>query len=104
MIADLYDLKALIAGLLPKVSIQLNQREREGFIIAADVLANGKPIGVLAQLTPARCRAIDSTQPIYVAELDIKKIQSLSSGIEPVHELPQFPVQAETRPWKLHSR
>lgn len=90
-LADLYDLKAVIESILPKTSIQLKQRERDGFILSADVLANDKPIGVFAQLSPARCREIDSNSPIYVAELDLKKLQQISTGINKVSDLPQFP-------------
>ncbi len=90
-VSDLFDLKAIISALLPKALIQLKQRDRDGYIIAADVLADGKPLGVFAQLTPARCRELDSTNPIYVAELDLKKLQQLNTGIQKVDELPQFP-------------
>lgn len=90
-ISDLFDLKAIISALLPGVSIQLKVREREGFILSADVLADDKPCGVFAQLSPARCRELDSSSPIYVAELDIKKFQQLSTGERKVSELPQFP-------------
>ncbi|MFC5051100.1 phenylalanine--tRNA ligase subunit beta [Rubritalea spongiae] len=90
-IVDLYDLKAVIAAALPKAVVQLKERKREGFILAADVLADGKPIGAFAQLTPARCRAIDANNPVYVAELDLVKLQQLATGIEKVDPLPQFP-------------
>jgi len=90
-IADIFDLKAVIGSLVPQVNIQLSPRDRDGFIIAADIQANGKPIGVLAQLTPNRCREIDSTSPIYVAEIDVKKLQTLAKGVQPVNDLPQFP-------------
>ncbi len=90
-ISDLYDLKAIISSLIPNANIQLKQRDRDGFILSADVLANDKPIGVFAQLTPARCRELDSNSPIHVAELDLKKLQQLSTGITKVSELPQFP-------------
>jgi phenylalanyl-tRNA synthetase beta chain len=89
--ADLYDLKAIITAILPKAIVQLKERKREGFILAADVLADGKPIGAFAQLTPARCRAIDAGSPVYVAELDLAKLQQLATGIEKVDPLPQFP-------------
>ncbi len=89
--ADLYDLKAVISALLPNVAIQLKPRERDGFILSADVLADEKPLGVFAQLSPARCRELDSIAPIYVAELDIKKMQQLSTSVSKVSELPQFP-------------
>ena len=90
-VADLFDLKAVISALLPNATIQLKVRDRDGFILSADVLANDKPLGVFAQLSPARCRELDSTAPIYVAELDIKKMQQLSTGVSKVSELPQFP-------------
>jgi len=90
-ISDLFDLKAVIQALLPKVSIQLNKRDREGFILCADVLAEGKPIGAFAQLSPARCRELDSNKPIYIADLDLKKMQQLATGVDKVSELPQFP-------------
>lgn len=90
-IADLYDLKAVIEALLPKAKVQLKQRDRDGFILAADVLADEKPLGVFAQLSPARCRELDSNSPIYVAELDLKKLQQISTGEYKVKDLPQFP-------------
>ena len=91
MALDLFDLKATLQNLIPKVTLQFQQRDREGFIISADVLANGKPIGIVAQLAPSRCREIDATFPIFLAELDIKKIQQLATLSEKVSELPQFP-------------
>lgn len=90
-ISDLYDLKAVIDAILPKAKIQLKERKHEGFILVADVLADGKPIGAFAQLTPARCRAIDANNPVYVAELDLAQLQQLATAIEKVDELPQFP-------------
>ena len=90
-IADLFDLKSIISSLLPNAVIQLKPRAREGFILAADVIADGKPLGVFAQLSPGRCRELDSTTPIYVAELDLKKLQQLSTASHKVDELPQFP-------------
>lgn len=90
-IADLFDLKAVVAAILPKAKVQLKERKRDGFVLAADVLADGKPIGAFAQLTPARCRAIDANNPVYVAELDLAKLQQLATGIEKVDPLPQFP-------------
>lgn len=90
-ITDLFDLKAVLEALLPGVSVQLKSRDRDGFILAADVLADGKPIGVFAQLSPARCRELDATAPIYVAELDLAKLQKLNTELHKVSELPQFP-------------
>lgn len=90
-IIDGFDVKAVISSLLPNTEIQMNPRERKGFIIAADIQCNGKPVGVFAQLCPAKCRELDSSTPLYLAELDLKKCQQLSKGISQVDELPQFP-------------
>ncbi len=88
---DAFDLKGVISALLPDRDIQLNPREREGFVLAADIQCEGKPIGAFAQLTPAKCRELGSGSPIYLAELDVKKCQSIACGTAQVDDLPQFP-------------
>lgn len=90
-VSDLYDLKAVISALLPKAKIQLKQQDREGYILCANVLADDKPIGVFAQLSSSRCRDLDSTKPIYVAELELAKLQQLATGLDKVEDLPHFP-------------
>ena len=88
---DAFDTKAAIEALMPNKEIQFVQRQRDGFIIAADIQCGGKPIGVFAQLSPAKCRDLGIDTPIYLVELDLKKCQQLSEGIKQVDELPQFP-------------
>lgn len=88
---DLYDLKGLIAGLLPNQIIRFAAREREGFALACDIKAGAQNIGVFARLSPARERALDFESPVYVAELDLGKLRKLLAGIEHVEDLPQFP-------------
>lgn len=88
---DAFDAKAAVAALLPNKEVQLSPREREGFILAADVLCDGKPVGVFAQLSPAKCRELGSDSPIYLVELDIKKCQQFCAGADHVDDLPQFP-------------
>lgn len=88
---DAFDAKAAIEALMPNKEIQFVQRERDGFIIAADIQCEGKPIGVFAQLKPAKCRDLGTDSPIYLIELDLKKCQQLNTGIRQVDELPQFP-------------
>lgn len=88
---DAFDTKAAIEAVMPNKEIQFVQRQRDGFIIAADIQCGGKPIGVFAQLSPAKCRDLGIDTPIYLVELDLKKCQQLSEGIKQVDELPQFP-------------
>lgn len=88
---DAFDVKAVLAKLLPQQELQFNPRQRESFILAADILCGGKPIGAFAQLSPAKCRELGSEDAIYLVELDVKKCQQLSEGIAQVDDLPQFP-------------
>jgi phenylalanyl-tRNA synthetase beta chain len=89
--ADLYDLKGLIAALVPNKTIRFAPRERDGFALGCDIKADDQTIGVFARLLPSRERALDFTSPVYVAELDLGKIRKLLNGIEHVEDLPQFP-------------
>ena len=88
---DGFDVKAAITALLPNTDIQFKPRERDGFILAADILCEGKPAGAFAQISPAKCRELDSNTPLYLVELDLKKCQQLTQTIKQVDELPQFP-------------
>jgi len=89
--ADLYDLKGLIAALVPGKTIRFAPRDRDGFALACDVKADDQNIGVFARLLPDRERELDFTAPAYVAELDLSKLRKLLAGIEHVADLPQFP-------------
>ena len=88
---DLYDLKAAIQALLGGNTIQFSPRPREGFLIAGDIQLNGKPIGTYAQVLPSRARELDCPTPLYLAELDLKKVLALAKDFFQVEALPQFP-------------
>jgi len=89
--ADVYDLKAVVAALLPGKTIQLAARERSGFALGVDIQADGQPVGTLAALRPARCRELDFTCPVFVAELDLARLSKVAARLEFVSELAQFP-------------
>ena len=88
---DLYDLKAAIQNALGGRTIQFTLRPRDGFLLSGDIQLNGKPIGTFAQVAPSRAREIDFKAPIYLAELDQKKILGLTPDMFQVEPLPQFP-------------
>jgi phenylalanyl-tRNA synthetase beta chain len=60
-------------------------------LLAGDISVDGKNLGVYAQLSPARCRAIDLDAPAFVAEIDLPKLLPLTSKRLPAEPLPQFP-------------
>ena len=90
-IADPFDLKGLVAALIPGASIRFSPKDREGFAIACDIRAVDQSVGVFARLLPSRERELDFNTPVFVAELDLGKVRKLLKGIEHVAELPQFP-------------
>jgi phenylalanyl-tRNA synthetase beta chain len=89
--ADLYDLKSIIAALLPAAKIQFVPKERPGFALAAEIQADGQGIGVFARLKPSRERELDLSSAVFMAELDLSKLRKLRSGITHAEPLPQFP-------------
>ncbi|MEO0018097.1 MAG: hypothetical protein RLZZ522_1380, partial [Verrucomicrobiota bacterium] len=89
--ADLYDLKAILAALLGNREITFTPRDRDGFVLAADIKVDGQNVGVFARLAPARERELDLTHPVYIAELDLTKLRKLLAGPAQVADLPQFP-------------
>ena len=88
---DLYDLKAVIQAALGGRAVQFSTRPRDGFLLAGDIQLDGKPIGAFAQILPSRARELGFKAPIYLAELDQKKILSLAKDMFQVDPLPQFP-------------
>jgi len=88
---DLYDLKGTIQAALGGATVQYSPRPRDGFLLAGDIQLDGKPIGTYAQLLPSRTRELGFSAPLYLAELDLKKILGLSKDMFQVDALPQFP-------------
>ena len=71
---NIYDLKAAIESIFGGQAVQFSIRPREGFLLCGDIQLDGKPIGTYAQLLPSRAREIGFKSPIYLAELDQKKV------------------------------
>ncbi|MES2995239.1 MAG: phenylalanine--tRNA ligase subunit beta [Verrucomicrobiota bacterium] len=89
--SDLYDLKGVLAALLPGRKIRFAPKERAGFALACDIKAGDQNVGVFARLLPARERKLDFDGPVFLAELDLAKLRRLLAGTTQVDELPQFP-------------
>ncbi len=89
--ADLYDAKAVLSALLPNQEITLKPKDREGFVLSAEIKAGEQTIGVFARLAPSRERQLDLGSPTFVAELDLAKLRKLTVGPAHAADLPQFP-------------
>ncbi|MES2706885.1 MAG: phenylalanine--tRNA ligase subunit beta [Verrucomicrobiota bacterium] len=90
-IADAADLRGLLEALAPGLSVKLKPVKSDRLLIAAQVIVNGKPVGLCGQVHPARVRAIDARHPIHVAELDLALLQKAVSREVKFEEIPRFP-------------
>ena len=90
-LTNAFDLKGILASLLPGVEVQLSPVKPGNFLLNAQVVANGKTIGSFAQLSLSRGRELNLGFPVYLAELDLNKVCELRTGSSRVNELPQFP-------------
>ncbi len=90
-IYDAFDLKGIIASLVPTAEMQLKPREREGFLLGAEIHLDGKNVGAFAQLHPQQQREFDFTAPIYVAEIDVNKLIQARQSKRMASELSKFP-------------
>ena len=88
---SLYDLKAVIAAMIPTVPLQLVPRAREGFALGCDIQAGGQNLGTFAMLLPSRQRELDTAGPIFAAELDLPKLRKLAVVSSSLEDLPLFP-------------
>ena len=90
--ASFEDLLAVMAALAPGHRFTLTPaKPREQAALGADVQLDGKACGYFARLSLARCRELGLGQPVYVAELDLRKMQEILTAPVKDAELPQFP-------------
>jgi phenylalanyl-tRNA synthetase beta chain len=95
---DLYDLTGLLASFVPGLTVRpapardAGPEARPGFLVEAELLAGGTPVGQLAQLAPAAARALGLGEtPVLVAELDLVPVARGASRARRFSELPKFP-------------
>jgi phenylalanyl-tRNA synthetase beta chain len=91
--ADFYDLLGLIQNLVgPGVAIEPKAiDDTPGFLLTSELRQGNRNLGWIAQLHPARARAIDARHPVYVAELLPSALRQLQSGPAKFEDLPRFP-------------
>lgn len=90
-ICDAFDLKGIIASLAPNAEISLRPKERNGFLLGAEIHLNGKNVGAFAQLHPKLQREFDFNSPVYLAELDVAKLIQVRQSPRMALALSKFP-------------
>ena len=89
---DLYDLKALLAGVLG-TGVTFKADNNPALALSLVIENNGKPIGHAGQLWPADARALDARDAVVFAEFDLTALEK-SAGNEQARkyrEIPRFP-------------
>jgi phenylalanyl-tRNA synthetase beta chain len=91
---DLADLRAMLEAVCPE-GLQLVPVEDPRLLGAVSIeVGLGKKatkLGLAGIVPPARARELDFSSPILVAELNLKKLASLTAGDATFAELPKFP-------------
>ncbi len=86
------DLLAVMEVLAPGHKFTLTPaKPREQAALGADVQLDGKACGYFARLSLSRCRELGLDHAVYVAELDLRKMQEVLTAPVKAAELPQFP-------------
>ncbi len=86
------DMLAVIEQLVPGHTWKASKaKPREAAAYGADLTLDGKPCGYVARLSLARCRELGLPRPVFVAELDLRKIQDVAVSQVKAQDLPQFP-------------
>lgn len=90
-VADPSELRAVLDALCPGVSVKLKPVPNVRLLTAAQIIVNGKPVGLCGQLQPARVRALDSRHPVFAAEIDTALLLKALTREVKFDELPRFP-------------
>ena len=89
--ADLYDLRAALSTLAPGAMLKIKPAKTTTWLLSGQILLNGKPIGLLAQLRPGQVREMDGRHPIFIAEINVDQLEKATAHEVKFSGLPKFP-------------
>ena len=90
--ASLADLRGALDLITPEPVTLVPLDGNDELIIRAEVKIGKQRVGLCGQLWPAKARALDIESPVFVAEVDLGKIQKAGvTGPVRFDELPRFP-------------
>lgn len=90
--ADIFDLRGLVESLPGVATLEIKALKDNGaFLLHSELKAGNRVLGWIAQVHPARARALDAREPVYVCELLLSALRQGSSGPAKFTDLPRFP-------------
>lgn len=88
---DVFDLRGVLELLCSGTSIKLKPMKHAWLLVAAQILVNGKPVGLCGQVRPSQVREMDGRTPLFVAELNVALLQTTLQRPVRFAELPRYP-------------
>jgi phenylalanyl-tRNA synthetase beta chain len=88
---DFASLRGLLEQLCPGQGIDLSPIEDPRLLLAAEIKVGESKIGLAGCLHPSTTRSLDLHQPVFVAEIGLKKLLSASGPKSMFAPLPRFP-------------
>jgi phenylalanyl-tRNA synthetase beta chain len=87
---DFFDLKGAVESVSPG-TLSFRRTERAGVVFAAEISANGAPIGFAGQLGSAVSSKLGAAAPVFVLEVELPETRGAGSGSAKFRELNKFP-------------
>ena len=93
---DLHDLRGVVEALCAPAAVELRPMDAAAesagsLALLAQVFIDGKPVGGLGQLTPAKAKALELRGDVLVAELLVGALQAAAGGRKKFGALARFP-------------
>ena len=91
-VADLFDLKGIVREILG-AETAFQPSENSGLALSLTITLGGRVVGVAGQLWPADARALNTTEPVLFAELDLTALAQAAALVATgkYREIPRFP-------------
>ncbi|MEM9481438.1 MAG: phenylalanine--tRNA ligase subunit beta [Verrucomicrobiota bacterium] len=91
-ISTLSHLRGVLDTIAPEPVTLVPLEKNDELIVRAEVKIGKQKIGLCGQLWPAKARSLDIDSPVLVAEIDLAKLEKLSTAESVLYdELPRFP-------------
>jgi phenylalanyl-tRNA synthetase beta chain len=87
---DWHDAKGIVEALAPVPLASIRNKGGPQLALSADLLAQGRRIGILGQLAPAFARALDAIKPVLIGEIALEMLRTIQRPAA-FHEIPKFP-------------
>lgn len=100
--ADIFDLRGLVESLPGVSGVEIKPLKDSGtFLLHSELKAGNRVLGWIAQVHPARARALDARTPVYVCELLLSALRQGSTGPAKFNDLPRFPAMTRDVAFEL---